>query len=84
MQVVPNVAMVETYARLLLIAPHSLFRSHLSVTSFTQQKLNGSVKMFNFFVTHCSVFNFFVTHSGRTLVNLLSWDVLKILEITRG
>ncbi|KAK2980751.1 hypothetical protein RJ640_015670 [Escallonia rubra] len=29
-QVVPNIAMVETYARLLLIAPHSLFRSHLS------------------------------------------------------
>ncbi|XP_059649495.1 mediator of RNA polymerase II transcription subunit 23 [Cornus florida] len=29
-QVVPNIAMVETYARLLLIAPHTLFRSHLS------------------------------------------------------
>ncbi|XP_052186132.1 mediator of RNA polymerase II transcription subunit 23 isoform X2 [Diospyros lotus] len=29
-QVVPNIAMVETYVRLLLLAPHSLFRSHLS------------------------------------------------------
>ncbi|PSS13365.1 Mediator of RNA polymerase II transcription subunit like [Actinidia chinensis var. chinensis] len=29
-QVVPNVAMVETYVRLLLLAPHSLFRSQLS------------------------------------------------------
>ncbi|CAL1390798.1 unnamed protein product [Linum trigynum] len=29
-QVVPSVAMVETYCRLLLIAPHSLFRSHFT------------------------------------------------------
>ncbi|PKI79257.1 hypothetical protein CRG98_000377 [Punica granatum] len=29
-QVVPSIAMVETYTRLLLIAPHSLFRSHIS------------------------------------------------------
>uniref|UniRef100_A0A2P2KA47 Mediator of RNA polymerase II transcription subunit 23 isoform X1 n=1 Tax=Rhizophora mucronata TaxID=61149 RepID=A0A2P2KA47_RHIMU len=29
-QVVPNIAMVETYCRLLLIAPYSLFRSHFS------------------------------------------------------
>ncbi|KAI8023504.1 Mediator of RNA polymerase II transcription subunit 23 [Camellia lanceoleosa] len=29
-QVVPNIAMVETYVRLLLLAPHSMFRSHLS------------------------------------------------------
>ncbi|KAL8161237.1 hypothetical protein V2J09_012726 [Rumex salicifolius] len=29
-QVVPSIAMVETYTRLLLIAPYSLFRSHFS------------------------------------------------------
>lgn len=29
-QVVPSIAMVETYTRLLLIAPHALFRSHFS------------------------------------------------------
>lgn len=29
-QVVPSVAMVETYTRLLLLSPHSLFRSHFS------------------------------------------------------
>lgn len=29
-QVIPNIAMAETYCRLLLIAPHSLFRSHLT------------------------------------------------------
>ncbi|PPS13637.1 hypothetical protein GOBAR_AA06944 [Gossypium barbadense] len=29
-QVVPSIAMVETYTRLLLIAPHSLFCSHFS------------------------------------------------------
>ncbi|KAJ4823530.1 Mediator of RNA polymerase II transcription subunit 23 [Turnera subulata] len=29
-QVVPSIAMVETYCRLLLLAPHSLFRSHFS------------------------------------------------------
>ncbi|VVA14573.1 PREDICTED: mediator [Prunus dulcis] len=29
-QVVPSIAMAETYTRLLLIAPHSLFRSHFS------------------------------------------------------
>lgn len=33
MQVVPSIAMVETYTRLLLISPHSLFRSHFSVIS---------------------------------------------------
>ncbi|KAF5953495.1 hypothetical protein HYC85_006351 [Camellia sinensis] len=30
--VVPNIAMVETYVRLLLLAPHSMFRSHLKKT----------------------------------------------------
>ncbi|KAL5763184.1 hypothetical protein ACOSP7_019448 [Xanthoceras sorbifolium] len=29
-QVVPSIAMVETYTRLLLLSPHSLFRSHFS------------------------------------------------------
>ncbi|KAH7833170.1 hypothetical protein Vadar_003704 [Vaccinium darrowii] len=29
-QVVPSIGMIETYVRLLLLAPHSLFRSHLS------------------------------------------------------
>lgn len=29
-QIVPSIAMVETYTRLLLLAPHSLFRSHFS------------------------------------------------------
>ncbi|KAM7270808.1 hypothetical protein ACFE04_030022 [Oxalis oulophora] len=29
-QVVPSIGMVETYCRLLLLAPHSLFRSHLT------------------------------------------------------
>ncbi|KAJ4889682.1 Mediator of RNA polymerase II transcription subunit 23 [Raphanus sativus] len=30
LQVVPSIAMVETYTRLLLISPHSMFRSHFS------------------------------------------------------
>ncbi|KAJ0095672.1 hypothetical protein Patl1_15501 [Pistacia atlantica] len=34
-QVVPSIAMVETYTRLLLLAPHSLFRSHFSVIPVT-------------------------------------------------
>ncbi|CAK9172248.1 unnamed protein product [Ilex paraguariensis] len=38
-QVVPNIAMVETYARLLLIAPHSVFRSTLSA-ALTQRNQN--------------------------------------------
>jgi mediator of RNA polymerase II transcription subunit 23 len=29
-QVVPSIGMIETYVRLLLLGPHSLFRSHLS------------------------------------------------------
>ncbi|KAL2347739.1 hypothetical protein Fmac_001739 [Flemingia macrophylla] len=29
-QVIPSIAMVETYTRLLLLAPHSLFRSHFN------------------------------------------------------
>ncbi|KAF1874457.1 hypothetical protein Lal_00029884 [Lupinus albus] len=36
-QVVPSIAMVETYTRVLLISPHSLFRSHFSVISFILQ-----------------------------------------------
>lgn len=31
LQVIPSIAMVETYVRLLLIAPHSLFRPHFTV-----------------------------------------------------
>lgn len=37
MQVVPSIAMAETYTRLLLIAPHSLFRSHFSVIFFNSK-----------------------------------------------
>ncbi|KAE9450732.1 hypothetical protein C3L33_17359, partial [Rhododendron williamsianum] len=30
--VVPSIAMIETYVRMLLLAPHALFRSHLSIS----------------------------------------------------
>ncbi|MED6157275.1 hypothetical protein PIB30_021925, partial [Stylosanthes scabra] len=36
-QVIPSIAMVETYTRLLLVSPHSLFRSHFNgPTEFTE------------------------------------------------
>lgn len=43
MQVVPNIAMAETYCRLLLIAPHSLFRSHFNVIFLTSNVASASV-----------------------------------------
>lgn len=33
-QVVPSIAMVETYVRVLLVAPHALFRSLMTVFLF--------------------------------------------------
>ncbi|KAL6573802.1 Mediator of RNA polymerase II transcription subunit 23 [Orobanche hederae] len=41
-QVVPSIAMVETYVRILLIAPHALFRSLM--THLTQRNQNPSSK----------------------------------------
>ncbi|CAI0451325.1 unnamed protein product [Linum tenue] len=43
-QVVPSVAMVETYCRLLLIAPHSLFRSHFTWCSPIRDFIRISIK----------------------------------------
>ncbi|KAK7837064.1 mediator of rna polymerase ii transcription subunit 23 [Quercus suber] len=45
-QVVPSIAMVETYTRLLLISPHSLFRSHFSINLLERQELQQRVKLY--------------------------------------
>lgn len=50
MQVVPSIAMVETYTRLLLIAPHSLFRSHFSVNFLFLLKVFSCLWIFSFLI----------------------------------
>lgn len=82
-QVIPNIAMVETYCRMLLIAPHSLFRSHLTHLSqrnpATLTKAGASILLFE-------ILNFrllsLYRYQGKS--KTLMYDVTKMISSLKG
>lgn len=82
-QVVPNIAMVETYTRLLLIAPHSLFRSHLS--HLTQRNPNALSKPgASLLVLEILNYRLFSLYRYHGKSKTLMYDVTKILSTLKG
>ncbi|CAI9096743.1 OLC1v1032952C1 [Oldenlandia corymbosa var. corymbosa] len=82
-QVVPNIAMVETYCRLLLIAPHSLFRPHLThLTQRNQSTLSKpgpSILLFE--ILNYRLLSLYRYHGkSKTLL----YDITKMIATLKG
>uniref|UniRef100_A0A1D1XDU2 Mediator of RNA polymerase II transcription subunit 23 n=2 Tax=Anthurium amnicola TaxID=1678845 RepID=A0A1D1XDU2_9ARAE len=82
-QVIPSIAMVETYVRLLLIAPHSLFRPHF--TTLTQRSPNilnkTGVTLLLLEILNYRLLPLYRYHGkSKALMN----DVTKIISMIKG
>ncbi|KAA8529023.1 hypothetical protein F0562_033489 [Nyssa sinensis] len=78
-QVVPNIAMVETYARLLLIVPHSLFRPHLSRNPTPLSKPGASLLVLE--ILNYRLLSLY-RYQGKS--KNLMYDVTKIISTLKG
>lgn len=82
-QVIPSIAMVETYVRLLLIAPHSLFRPHF--TTLTQRSPSILSKT-GVSILLLEILNYrllpLYRYHGKS--KALMYDVTKIISMIKG
>ncbi|XP_024994314.1 mediator of RNA polymerase II transcription subunit 23 isoform X2 [Cynara cardunculus var. scolymus] len=80
---VPNIAMVETYTRLLLIQPHSLFRSHLSHLHQRNPSIlnKPSATLLVLEILNYRLFSLY-RYQGKS--KTLMYDVTKILSTLKG
>ncbi|KAJ3694833.1 hypothetical protein LUZ60_000210 [Juncus effusus] len=82
-QSVPSIAMVETYVRLLLIAPHSLFRHHF--TTLTQRSPSilskSGISLLLFEILNYRLLPLYRYH-GKS--KALMYDVTKIIAMIKG
>ncbi|CAA6664813.1 unnamed protein product [Spirodela intermedia] len=77
-QVIPSIAMVETYVRLLLIAPHSLFRPHFTIPYHIDQ---DSVTLLLLEILNYRLLPLYRFH-GKS--KALMYDVTKITSVIKG
>lgn len=82
-QVVPSIAMVETYTRLLLTAPHSSFRSHISQLAQRNPALlsKPGVTILLFEILNYRLLPLY-RYQGKT--KALMYDVTKIIAALKG
>ncbi|KAF3432138.1 hypothetical protein FNV43_RR26877 [Rhamnella rubrinervis] len=82
-QVVPSIAMAETYTRLLLLAPHSLFRSHFTHLA---QKNPAILSKPGFTLLVLEILNYrllpLYRYQGKS--KALMYDVTKIVSALKG
>ncbi|XP_020083151.1 mediator of RNA polymerase II transcription subunit 23 isoform X2 [Ananas comosus] len=82
-QAIPSIAMVETYVRLLLIAPHSLFRPHF--TTLTQRSPSilskSGVSLLLLEILNYRLLPLYRYH-GKS--KALMYDVTKIISMIKG
>lgn len=82
-QVIPNIAMVETYCRLLLIVPHSLFRPHLNHLSqrnpTTLTKPSASILLFE--IMNYRLLSLY-RYQGKS--KNLMYDITKMISSLKG
>ncbi|KAJ0675591.1 putative mediator complex, subunit Med23 [Helianthus annuus] len=80
---VPNIAMVETYTRLLLLQPHSLFRSHLSHLHQKNPSIlnKPSATLLVLEILNYRLFSLY-RYQGKS--KTLMYDVTKILSTLKG
>ncbi|CAL5400022.1 unnamed protein product [Camellia sinensis] len=77
--VVPNIAMVETYVRLLLLAPHSMFRSHLSRNAAILNKPGPSLLVLE--ILNYRLLSLY-GYQGKS--KNLMYDITKIISTLKG
>ncbi|XWS63960.1 hypothetical protein CRYUN_Cryun06bG0146300 [Craigia yunnanensis] len=82
-QVVPSIAMVETYTRLLLIAPHSLFRSHFSHLAQRNASLLSKPGV-TLLVLEIVNYRLLPLYRYQGKCKTLMYDVTKIISALRG
>ncbi|KAF6150897.1 hypothetical protein GIB67_020980 [Kingdonia uniflora] len=82
-QAIPSIAMVETYTRLLLIQPHSLFRSHFSTLTQRSPSIlsKSGVSLLLLEILNYRLLPLYRYH-GKSK-NLLS-DVTKLISMMKG
>ncbi|WCJ33600.1 Mediator of RNA polymerase II transcription subunit 23 [Euphorbia peplus] len=82
-QVIPSIAMVETYCRLLLIAPHSQFRSHFSHLAQRYPSLwsKPGVTLLVFEIVNYRLLPLY-RYEGKS--KSLMYDVTKIVSTLKG
>lgn len=82
-QVIPSIAMVETYVRLLLVAPHSLFRPHFTTLMSRSPTL---LSKFNVLILLLEILNYrllpIYRYHGKH--KALTYDVAKIIAMLKG
>ncbi|KAI3731555.1 hypothetical protein L1987_62744 [Smallanthus sonchifolius] len=79
----PNIAMVETYTRLLLIQPHSLFRSHLSHLHQRNPEIFNKPGA-TILVLEILNYRLFSLYRYQGKNKALMYDVTKILSTLKG
>ncbi|XWS22865.1 hypothetical protein CRYUN_Cryun29cG0072800 [Craigia yunnanensis] len=82
-QVVPSIAMVETYARLLLIAPRSLFRSHFSHLAQRNASLLSKPGV-TLLVLEIVNYRLLPLYRYQGKCKTLMYDVTKIISVLKG
>ncbi|KAJ8760895.1 hypothetical protein K2173_021933 [Erythroxylum novogranatense] len=82
-QVVPSIAMVETYCRLLLIAPHSLFRSHFNHLAQRYPSLLGKPGV-TLLVLEIVNYRLLPLYRYEAKSKTLMYDVTKIVSTLKG
>lgn len=82
-QVVPSIAMVETYCRLLLIAPHSLFRSHFSHLAQRYQSILSKPGV-TLLVLEIVNYRLLPLYRYQGKSKTLMYDVTKIVSTLKG
>ncbi|XP_038985273.1 mediator of RNA polymerase II transcription subunit 23 [Phoenix dactylifera] len=82
-QVIPSIAMVETYVRLLLIAPHSLFRPHFTTLTQRSPSILGKtgVSLLLLEILNYRLLPLYRYH-GKS--KALMYDVTKIISMIKG
>ncbi|XP_019424087.1 PREDICTED: mediator of RNA polymerase II transcription subunit 23-like isoform X2 [Lupinus angustifolius] len=82
-QVVPSIAMVETYTRVLLISPHSLFRSHFSHLAQKNPSLlsKPGVRLLVLEILNYRLLPLY-RYEGKT--KSLMYDVTKVISALKG
>ncbi|XP_077232884.1 mediator of RNA polymerase II transcription subunit [Tasmannia lanceolata] len=81
-QVIPSIAIVETYARLLLIAPHSLFRPHF--TTLTQRSPSILSKPGVSLLLELLNYRLLPLYRYHGKSKALMYDVTKIIAMIKG
>ncbi|KAL0005249.1 hypothetical protein SO802_012810 [Lithocarpus litseifolius] len=82
-QVVPSIAMVETYTRLLVIAPHSLFRSHFSNLAQRNPALLSKPGV-TLLVLEILNYRLLPLYRYQGKSKALMYDVTKIISVRKG